>query len=366
MTYELSIIIPTYNESENVSLLYKKILENLDGINFEVVFVDDDSPDGTSNVVNELIASYPNVRLIKRINKRGLSSACIDGFASSNAKYLAVIDADLQHDPQVLRTLFNTISKDNLDIVVASRFAAQSEINGLSSLRKFVSNVGNKIASLIAGAKLSDPLSGFFMTQKAVIDKVIYNLSGKGFKILLDIFSSCKLAKIKLRFAEVPITFHPRNSGESKLDSFIMLEFLLLVLDKIFGKFIPVRFIMFIIVGLSGLVLQIFLLAIMLKFMHLDFSVSQTTATIIVMTSNFFFNNIFTYRDKRLHGIKIIPGLLSFYLSCSIGAFINVTVATYLYNIGVVWFLSSLVGCIISATWNYAITSFTTWRKTDV
>lgn len=367
MHYSLTVVVPTYNEAENIQPLYSQISQSLGGINYEVVFVDDDSLDGTSEQVNQLMDKYDNVRLIKRINKRGLSSACIDGFASSNAQYLAVIDADLQHDPKVLAQMFEIITKkDTLDITVASRFLGQSDIQGLSFIRKQMSRLGNYIASLISGAKLTDPLSGFFMIDRRILDRVIHNLSGKGFKILLDIFSSCKLAGIKPSFVEVPITFMKRHSGESKLDSLVMLEFLMLLFDKIVGKYIPVRFVMFVLVGLSGLLLHMFLLSFMLNFTQVNFSIAQTIATVIVMTSNFFINNIFTYRDQRLRGKKMIGGLLSFYLACSLGAFINVATASLLYKKGVLWMLSAFIGCVIGAVWNYAITSYTTWKKRDV
>jgi len=366
MKFELSVIVPTYNEAANVIPLYQEISRNLSNVNFEVVFVDDDSQDGTVENINQLIERYDNVRLIRRLNKRGLSSACIDGFASSNANYFAVIDADLQHDPEVLMTMLDAVHKDDLDIAVASRFANNSTIQGLSATREKISKLGNYIASFITGAKLSDPLSGFFMIHHRILDKIIHKLSGKGFKILLDIFSSCKLSRIKPSYVEIPITFRKRHSGESKLDSLVMLEFLMLLLDKIVGRYIPVRFIMFVLVGLSGLVLHIMLLALMLKFGMFPFSLAQTLATVLVMTSNFFINNAFTYRDQRLKGKKVIGGLLSFYLACSLGAFINITVASFLYNKGIVWVLAGFVGCIIGAVWNYAITSYTTWSNKNV
>lgn len=362
MKYELSIVIPTFNESGNVIPLYKEIQKHLGETSYEVVFVDDNSLDGTIEQIYQLIETYPNVRLIRRVDKRGLSSACIEGFASSNSEYLAVIDADLQHDPAILALMLAKIKQENLDIIVGSRFLGKSDIQGLSKIREKLSMIGNAISGFITGAKLSDPLSGFFMVKKSLIDQVIKSLSGKGFKILLDIFSSCKLAKIRVKFGEVPIVFRKRNQGESKLDSLVMLEFLMVILDKLVGKYIPVRFVLFVMVGLSGLVLHMLIFTIMMQFMNLNFMPAQTLTTVIVMSSNFFINNAFTYRDKRLKGSKLIIGLLSFCLACSIGAFINVGISTFLYERGMMWLLAAFSGCVIGSIWNYGMTSFFTWK----
>lgn len=361
----LSIISPTFNEAGNVIALYEEINKYLSGIPYELIFVDDDSKDGTVEEINSLIEKHNNVRLIRRIGKRGLSSACIEGFASSNATCLAVIDADLQHDPAILVQMLKKLRSDKLDLIVASRFLQESHILGLSHAREKVSMVGNAISRIVTGVKLSDPLSGYFMVKKTVIDKILHKLSSKGFKILLDIFITCRLSKIHLNYLELPTTFRERIHGKSKLDLLVMLEFIILLLDKLLGKYIPIRFILFISVGLSGLVLHIILLALMLKALHLDFTFSQSVATFLVMTSNFFINNIFTYRDRQLKGVRAIKGLLSFYLACSIGAFINITIASFLFDKSIPWIISGITGCVMGSVWNYAVTSYITWKNND-
>ncbi len=363
MHKQLSIIVPTYNESGNVKSLYNQIKDALKDINFEVVFVDDNSKDGTKNEILELTGKYSNIRLINRLHKRGLASACIDGFASSSAKYFAVIDADLQHDPKLLKKMYQCLESQDSNIVLASRFLKGSKIEGMSNQREGISKVGNKISSLITGANLTDPLSGYFMVDSKIIEQIIPRLSGKGFKILLDIFSSCKLKGIKLNYLELPTIFRERNAGQSKLDSAVMIEFLVLILDKFFGRLIPVRFILFMLVGGTGVFVHMFVLSFMLKIIHIDFSFSQSIATFVAMCSNFYMNNLITYRDQRIHGIRILYGLISFCAACLFGAIINVIVASYLFEKGVNWFFAGVVGCFVGAVWNYSTTSFLTWRN---
>lgn len=363
MNYQLTVIVPTFNEEGNVIPLYRELLKSLKNIKFEVLFVDDDSNDKTLEEITKLTQTYKNVRYIRRIDRRGLSSACIEGFASSNSNYLAVIDADLQHDPVSLKNMLAKIKAENLDIVVASRFRAGASVAGLSVARQELSKFGNLISSIVTGANLTDPLSGYFIITKQMINTLIHNLSGRGFKILLDIFSTARQLKIKLKYEEVNTNFRERLHGYSKLDILTLLEFLNLLLDKLIGRFIPVRFVLFTLVGSFGLALHMVILWIAMRLFGIEFTVSQTLATILVMTSNFFMNNIFTFRDRRLSGLKIIKGLLSFYAACSIGGLFNVLVATFLYERGIIWFIAGFLGCVVGSIWNYAISSFFTWRK---
>lgn len=365
MKLELSIVVPTFNESGNVAPLYHEIQNSLKDSKYEIVFVDDDSQDGTVDEINSLVEQYDNVRLIRRINKRGLSSACIEGFAFSNSKYLAVIDADLQHDPVLLGTMLQKMQSEKLDLIIASRFLEGSHITGLSRTREKISAFGNFISTVVTGVKLSDPLSGYFMINKDVIHNILHKLSGKGFKILLDIFSTCRFDKIKLHYLELPTHFRERIHGKSKLDMLVVLEFVMLLLDKILGRYVPIRFVLFVVVGLSGLLLHMLTLAGMLKICHFDFTFSQFFATFLAMISNFFVNNLFTYRDRQLHGAAMLKGLVSFCITCSVGALINITIASFFFAKGMSWIVSGLSGCMLGSVWNYAITSFTTWKQND-
>ncbi|MDD5265869.1 MAG: glycosyltransferase family 2 protein [Methylococcales bacterium] len=361
MLYELSIVVPTLNEVGNIELLCNKISNALKEINWEIIFVDDNSADGTQELLNQISSQHPHIRAIHRINRTGLSSACIEGMLASKAPIVAVMDADLQHDETLLPIMFAEFSKKPLDIVVASRFAAGAELGDFSAKRELLSNMGNLLSRLVLKVRLTDPLSGFFMLRKEVLHKLSPRLYGKGFKILLDIFAS---SKKPLNFIEVPLRFNTRHSGESKLDTTTALEFIGLLCHKLFGKIIPVRFILFSLVGLTGVGVHLLVLTLLHIVINTQFIWSQTIATYIAMTSNYFINNSFTYRDKKLHGKKLLFGLLSFYLVCSVGAFLNVEFASLLYEMHINWAIAGTSGALIGAVLNYALSSMFTWRKT--
>jgi len=355
---ELTIIVPTFNEKDNVRPLVQKLDAALAGIKWEVIFVDDDSPDGTAGVVRELGGRDPRVRCIQRIGRRGLSSASIEGMLASAAPYMAVMDGDLQHDERLLPLMLNTLQTEQLDIVVGSRYVDRGSVGKLAPQRIFISRFATTVSRAIIRADLKDPMSGFFMLRRSFLDKAVRRLTGKGFKILLDLFASSPEA---VRFKEIPFQFGKRHAGESKLDTLVAWEYVLLVTDKLIGRFVPVRFILFVLVGLSGVLVHLAALGAALKILKFSFVWSQASATFIAMTSNFIFNNIFTYRDCRLRGSKFLAGLFSFYVACGIGAFVNVQVASFLYAAGVVWWLAGVLGAVVGSVWNYAVTSTMTW-----
>jgi len=276
---------------------------------------------------------------------------------------LAVIDADLQHDPKLLKTMLEKLEKSGDDIIVASRFLKGANLKGLSNARERLSNLGNFLSNMVTGVKLTDPLSGYFMVRSSLIDQLSTRLSAKGFKILLDIFASAKAMKIRVKYSEIPCDFNKRNYGESKLDSLVILEFLVLLFDKIFGKHISIRFVLFLLVGLSGVFVHVAILSFLNKMLNFDFMSAQTIATISAMFSNFYINNIFTYRDIRLTGWKVIYGLLSFCAACSLGAVINVIIATFLFERGINWLIAGFAGIVVGSIWNYTTTSFLTWKN---
>jgi len=360
MSYELSIIVPTLNEVGNIELLCNKISTVLKEINWEIIFVDDNSTDGTPALLDKISSQHQNIRAIHRIGRKGLSSACIEGMLASKAPVVAVMDADLQHDEALLPIMFAEFSKKTLDIAVASRFATGAELGDFSAKRELISNTGNLLSRLILKTRLTDPLSGFFMLRKEILHELSTRLYGKGFKILLDIFAS---SKRPLNFIEVPLRFNTRHSGESKLDTTIALEFIGLLFHKLFGKIIPVRFILFSLVGLIGVGVHLLILAVFHLAINTQFEWAQTIATYIAMTSNYFLNNIFTYRNQRIRGKKLFTGLLSFYLVCSVGALMNIGFADLLYKKSINWVIAGTAGALIGSVWNYALSSIFTWRK---
>lgn len=358
---ELAIIVPTFNEANNIAPLVESLESVLTGVDWEVMFVDDDSPDGTYRVVRNLGAQNSRVRGLLRIGRRGLSSACIEGMLACNARYLAVMDADHQHDESLLPRMLKTLREGGVDLVVGSRYVGGgSSDQGLSYVRSAGSKLATRLSLMLLPQRLSDPMSGFFMMRKEVLDGSLGRLYGKGFKILLDIISA---HEGPIRIAETPYDMKPRHAGESKLDSTVVLDFLLMLLDRKLRGLVPARFFLFIMVGLSGVGVHMAVLYALFALLSNSFAWSQALATVVAMTSNFFLNNHYTFRDRRLHGREIITGLLSFYVACGIGALINVALASFLFERGMLWVAAGLVGAAIGAVWNFTLSSFLTWRR---
>ena len=360
---ELSIVVPTFDERDNVRPLLDRLETVLEGVRWEVIFVDDDSPDGTADHLREIAQCRPNVRVIQRIGRRGLSSACVEGVLSSSAPYFAVMDADMQHDETILPNMLEQLKRDGLDIVVASRYAQGGSVGGLDDTRRFISRIAGSAARLVVKADLRDPMSGFFLMRREAFDDVVRSLSQQGFKILLDLFAS---APRTLRFAEIPYHFRSRQVGESKLDGMAAWEYGMLLADKLFGHVIPPRFLLFAVVGGFGLLVHMLVLAIALNAIGLSFALSQATAVAIAIASNFTLNNLITYLDRRLTGWGFLRGLLSFYVICSLGAAANVGVATFIFTEQPIWWFAGLAGALVGAVWNYAVSSLFTWRDNQV
>lgn len=356
---ELSIVVPTFNEKENVEAVVRRLHACLGDSRWEVIFVDDDSPDGTSGAVRELARYNGRVRCIQRIGRRGLASACIEGMLASAAPYLALMDGDLQHDERLLPEMLRILRRGEIDVVVGSRYVTGGGVDGLDSGRASLSRAGTRLSRLVVPSELHDPLSGFFMIRRDVLDGAVRRLTGVGFKVLLDLFAS---APRPLRFEELPYVFRVRRVGTSKLDAQAGWQYVMLLIDKLIGRYVPVRFVSFVLVGGTGVVVHLLALALFHRGIALSFVVAQALATVIAMTSNFALNNVFTYADLRLRGWRWLRGWLSFAVACSIGAFANVGVATYLFATNATWLLAGFAGIAVGAVWNYAITMVYTWR----
>jgi dolichol-phosphate mannosyltransferase len=356
---DLAVIVPTMNEKDNIEPLLARLDEALAGIAWEAVFVDDDSQDGTAALLLQLQSTRPGVRVIRRIGRRGLSSACIEGMLATGAPFLAVIDADLQHDETILPHMLDTLREGDLDVVVGSRFSDGGSVGAFAGKRLLLSRLGRLLSRVVSHADLSDPMSGYFVLRRSFFEETMRRLSGQGFKILLDLFAS---APRPVRFAEIPFTFRPRHSGESKLDTLVMLEYVTLLSDKLLGPYFPTRFVMFVLVGLFGVIVHLAVLGLAHKIMLITFYSSQVIATFAAMTVNFNLNNFLTYRDRRLTGVQLIYGHLTFYLICSIGAIANFQIAEMLFELRVPWIIAGFVGAMISSVWNYGVSSTITWR----
>ena len=357
---ELAVVIPTYNERENVPILLEALDRALAGMHWEAIFVDDDSPDGTAEYIRGLTSTSRRIRLIERIGRRGLSSACIEGMLTTSAPYIAVMDADLQHDESILPRMLERIRDEHLDLVVASRNIGTGSMGEFSRGRVWLSNMGNRVSRLVCHCDISDAMSGFFLVDRHFFDEIVHRLTGTGFKILVDMLAS---SQRPVRVAEVPYRFRTRERGESKLDVNVELEYLFLLIDKLIGNYVPTRFVVFVLVGSLGMIVHLSCLAMLYKLVKTSFVIAQTSATAVAMTFNFVLNNIVTFRDRRLRGWGFVRGLFTFYFACSLGALMNVSFAEFLHRQAIPWYIAGISGTAISSVWNYGVNTILTWRR---
>jgi dolichol-phosphate mannosyltransferase len=355
---ELSVIVPTFKERGNVPLLIERLDAALAGIGWEVIFVDDDSPDGTATVVKQIATSDPRVRCLRRVSRRGLAGACIEGMLMSAAPYVAVMDADLQHDETRLPRMLEILQSGEKDLVVGSRYMPGGDAAAFSRTRGSLSRIATGMAKRLTGVTLNDPMSGFFMMRRDCFDAIAGRLTPYGFKILLDIVITAKA----LRVAEEPFTFAARQHGESKLDSQVALDFLGLLLGKLTGGAVTTRFLSFALVGGFGVLVHMAVLYACLYVLNTSFPVAQAAATFVAMTNNFLLNNRLTYRDARLTGPAMLRGLLGFYLVSAIGALANVGIASWLYAGQAEWWIAGIAGAAMGVVWNYAMSTVFVWR----
>jgi dolichol-phosphate mannosyltransferase len=367
---ELAVVLPTYNERANIAPMVDKLEAALGASGWEAIFVDDDSRDGTADEARRIAAADPRVRVLQRIGRRGLASAAIEGMCATAAPIVAVMDADLQHDPALLPQMLEALRTGEYDLAVASRFApGASTAEWNRPDREKASALANSLARKVTGVELSDPMSGFFMLRAETLRKDAHRLSGIGFKILLDILAT---VDAPLRVKEFPLNFAARAEGESKLDRTVVFEFLVGLYDKWLGRIIPTRFALFGTIGAVGVVVHMAVLSAFLAIFggsfeqHLvsTFEVGQTLAALVAMTFNFVLNNALTYADQRLSGPgPLLKGWLKFALTCSVGLLANVGVAAVLVRMGFHAYPAALTGIVIGSVWNYALSSRFVWGR---
>lgn len=354
------MIIPVYREAANVAPLVERLGIALAGIAWEAVFVDDDSPDGTTEAVRAIAAIDPRIRCIRRVGRRGLASASIEGMLSVSAPFVAVMDGDLQHDEAILPAMLAAVEQ-GADIAVGSRHVAGGAASaGFSAARAGLSDAGTRMAQALLPTPVADPMSGFFLLRRDMLERIAPRLTGRGFKILLDILLT---APRGLTVAEVPYSFRQREHGDSKLDAKVLLEFAGLLIDKFTGGIVPLRFVAFAAVGLIGVIVHMATLILLVGLTGAEFGASQWVATFVAMSANFVLNNRITYRDAMLRGPRLWRGLALFYVVCGLGAAANVGIASLLLRDGVVaWGLAGAAGALITVVWNYAVSSTLVWR----
>lgn len=353
-----SVIIPTYRERDNIKPLVERLARALSDYEYEIVVVDDDSGDGTAEIASELASEYP-VRVLVRKNKKGLATAIVDGMAGAKGDVIAVLDADLQHPPEILPCLIRTIN-ENRDLAIASRYVPGGGCQGWSTLRKIMSKGAILLAHLLLPKTRGcrDPMSGFFAFRRQCVAGV--SMRPTGFKILLEILATGNFVSV----AEIPYTFVTRERGKSKLNIGQQIVYVkhLISLMRRTGELR--RFLKFCLVGLSGVVVNVGLLWFLTEFAGLYYLISAAISIETSIISNFVLNDIFTFHDRHQSGYGLFcKRLTRFNLVSLVGLGINMGILWILTDIlGIFYLASNLVGIAAATFWNYLVNTWWTWK----
>jgi dolichol-phosphate mannosyltransferase len=355
---ELSVIVPTLDEADNIVVLLQRIAAALEGEAWEVVVVDDDSRDGTAERVQARAAIDPRVRCLQRRGRSGLSSACLDGMAQVRGRFVAVIDADLQHDETLLPTMLARLREGDADLVVASRYVSGGSVGTWGRARCAVSRGATALTRRVLDAGLTDPMSGFFMIRAECVLLARPRLSGAGFKLLLDLLAS---SPVPLRAVELPYRFACRGAGRSKLGLRVAWHFLAMLATKAVSRGGVRRFVAFGVVGAIGVLVHLSMLAMAQRALGVPFAAAHTLAALVSMVGNFALNNAFTFRDRRLHGRAFFSGLVQFSSLCAVGLLANIAVAATVHAVQPHRIVAALAGILAGAAWNFGASAALVW-----
>ena len=352
----LSLVVCTLNEAESIGAVLREASGVLASIEHEIIVVDDSSDEATADVVRAYAGMNPAVRLVRRVGARGLASAAIAGWDAARGRALAIVDGDGQHDLSLLPGMLAQLDGE-AEVVVASRYILGD--TGLSGVRDAGSRLATGACTLLLGARATDPLSGYFVLRRDWYETVRAGLTGIGFKILVDVLASGPRAP---RIAEVSTSLRPRIGGESKLDLSVMLDLAALLIEKRTRGLVSARFLMFTAVGVSGVFVHAAVL--ILAYRHgtgVAFPAAQALGIWVAMNTNFLLNNALTFRDRRLKGLAVARGLISFYVCCAAGGLIAEAIGTLLKAQGVQFLAAGVTGALAAGLWNYRASKWGTW-----
>ncbi len=360
----ISIVIPTFNEVDNIIPLLKNLISLVTDFAYEIIIVDDDSPDGTSEEVNKYMKDNNRIKLITRIGRSGLSSAIKEGLLFAQGNYLLVLDGDGQHYPSFVLNMINEIKNKKTDIVIGSRFLSSSKLEGLSNKRSLGSQLANKVARFSLHnnySQVTDYLSGCFCLKKKIAKDLLRKIEINGFKFLYELLS---VSKGNLRVKEVPLIFKERLYGNSKLDLAIVWDFVISIIHNLSLRIIPRQAISFGLVGFSGVFVQLFITSFLTKILLIGFYEALPIAVISAATSNFLINNQVTFRSNRLQNLNLLIGLFKFLIVASLPVIANVGITTAFYKyISADTFIAQMAGIAIVYAWNYLASSSFVWNK---
>lgn len=357
--YALAVIVPTFNEADNVGFIVASLDAALAGIRYEILFVDDWSPDGTAARVAEIAQTRSNIRVLRRYDRRGLGTAVIEGMLATTAPVVAVIDGDGQHDERLLPRLFRLVNEGEADVAIGSRYCTEGSTGDWDERRLRFSRAATRLSRLVLRVPVADPMSGFFAIRRDLVEQLVPRLSGRGFKILFDLLSS---SPEPLRAVELPFKFRSRQTGESKLGAGTVVDYAVMFADRLIRRYLPSRFVMFAAVGTLGLGVHLAVLRVMLG-AGFVFSAAQAGAVLIAIAFNFLINNSITFRDRKLGGTRLLAGLASFYAVCGLGALANIGTGAVLFAGHHRWWVSGVAGAVVGSFWNFAAATLVTWRR---
>ncbi len=354
----VSIVVPTLNERENLAVLFDRVAVLLADQTWEMIVVDDDSQDGTAAWAKLRGAGDRRLRCLRRVGRRGLAGACIEGILSSSAEIVVVMDGDLQHDERILRAMLAPIRQGEADLVIGSRHCGEAP-EGLSRPRRWLSRGGKALSRLILARDVTDPMSGFFAVRRSLIDDIAPRLVTDGFKLLVDILFSMPS---DTRVAEVDYRFRARHSGASKLDARILFDFAGLLVHRLSGDLISTRMATYGFIGAVGLLAHLVILrGLLLALPQAGFAHLEMIACYGAMALNFALNNALTFRDSRATGWAMVPAFALFCGVCSVGVIADIGVADWVFSGSPVWWVASLLGAVASTFWNYVVSAAVVW-----
>lgn len=362
LSFKLSIVLPTFNELDNVPHVCRELLGLKGRYELELIFVDDDSQDGTADCVRELARHHPEVRLIRRVGRAGLSSAIKEGILDATGDLVVVMDCDGQHEPSTVVEALNCLLETGADLVIGSRFHPYAQILGLSAKRERNSTWANAMArlSLPRYRQLTDYMSGFFVCRLQSVFPYVRQIDVNGFKFLYELLA---ISRGRLLVEEVPLRFQPRLAGESKLNLAVVWDLGISILHTLLFRSVPRRAISFALVGATGIATHFFIYGLARHVLSLSFEWAQTCAVITAATTNFLINNVLTFRFQQLSGLRLLLGLLRYLLVTSMGMVANVGVSSALYHqVAQRPFFALFAGITVDFVWKYAASSKFVWN----
>jgi len=346
--HKISVIVPTYNEKENLGRLVERVFEALKGVDFEIVVVDDNSPDGTGQLADQIALKNSNVKAVHRPGKLGLGTAILDGVKASEGEFVSVIDADLQHPPELLKVMLEKAVEGN-DVVIASRYVEGGRVEGWSFTRRLISKGALWLSHILLPRTrgVKDTLSGYFVFKKDVIGGVQFN--ARGFKLLIEILVKGKYNKV----VEVPYTFKPREVGESKMKLNEIFNYLRQVI-----RLSNYRAFKFMAVGVSGVFVNLGALWYLKSFIGISELVAGALAIELSILSNFLLNDFWTFRDRRRG--RFVHRLIKCHGS-AIGPLVNFVTLVVLVWVGVHYLVSDAIGILLGFAANYLFSETVIW-----